>query len=143
MLAVFYSRVDSKTREHWLKVRGERTKRVGRGNLFIRSVVHIWNVLPEETVKVDTTFQKTFGQICRSEWFRKLWGKYRQIGTSPKCKLPAAYKVGQRVCFHSAYLYKPFYVSIEILIIYINIICTFSVKINVQELFCLLVLIPE
>ena len=38
---------ESKTRGHRFKVRGERYKRLQRGNFFTQRVVSVWNELPE------------------------------------------------------------------------------------------------
>ena len=40
----------------WFKVRGERYKRVQRGNFFTQRVVSVWNELPEVVVEVSTIF---------------------------------------------------------------------------------------
>ena len=45
---------ESKTRENRFKVRGERYKRIQRGNFFTQRVVSFWNELPEMIVKVGT-----------------------------------------------------------------------------------------
>ena len=45
---------ESKTRGHRFKVRGERNRRVQRGNFFTQRVVSVWNQLPEVVVEVDT-----------------------------------------------------------------------------------------
>ena len=45
---------ESKTRGHRFKVRGERYKRVQRGNFFTQRVVSVWNKLPEVEVEVGT-----------------------------------------------------------------------------------------
>ena len=44
----------SKTRRHRFKVRGERYKRVQRGNFFTQRVVSVWNKLPEVVVEAGT-----------------------------------------------------------------------------------------
>ena len=45
---------ESKTRGHRFKVRGERYKRVQRGNFFTQRVVSVWNKLPEVVVEAGT-----------------------------------------------------------------------------------------
>ena len=45
---------ESKTREHRFKVRGERYKRVQKGNFFTQRVVSVWNKLSELVVKAGT-----------------------------------------------------------------------------------------
>ena len=45
---------ECKTRGHRFKVRGERYKRVQRGNSFIQRVVSVWNKLPEVVVEAGT-----------------------------------------------------------------------------------------
>ena len=45
---------ESKTRGHRFKVRGERYKRVQRGNFFTQRVVSVWNKLPEAVVEAGT-----------------------------------------------------------------------------------------
>ena len=46
--------VESKTRGHRFKVRGERYKSVQRGNFFTQRVVSVWNKLPEVVVEAGT-----------------------------------------------------------------------------------------
>jgi len=45
---------ESKTGGHRFKVRGERFRRVQRGNFLIQRVVSAWNELPEAIVEADT-----------------------------------------------------------------------------------------
>ena len=45
---------ESKTRGHRFKVRGERHKKVQRGNFFTQRVVNVWNKLPEVIVEAST-----------------------------------------------------------------------------------------
>ena len=45
---------ESKTRGHRFKVRGERYKKVQRGNCFTQRVVSVWNKLPEVVVEGGT-----------------------------------------------------------------------------------------
>ena len=42
---------ESKTRGYRFKVRGEKSKRVQRGNFFTQSMVSVWNKLPEIVVE--------------------------------------------------------------------------------------------
>ena len=45
---------ESKTRGHRFKVRGERYKRVHKGNFFTQRVVSVWNKLPKVVVEAGT-----------------------------------------------------------------------------------------
>ena len=45
---------ESKTRGHRFNVRGERYKRVQRGNFFTHRMVSVWNELPEVVVETGT-----------------------------------------------------------------------------------------
>jgi len=47
---------DSETRGHRFKARGEKYKRVQRGNSFTHRVECVWNVLPEAVVEAGTIF---------------------------------------------------------------------------------------
>lgn len=51
-LSLFLSVEDSKTRRHWLNLRGKRFKRDLRSNVY--RVVRNLNKLPEEGVEMDT-----------------------------------------------------------------------------------------
>ena len=45
---------ESKTRGHRFKMRGERYRRIQRGNFFTQRLVSVWNELPETGVEAGT-----------------------------------------------------------------------------------------
>ena len=68
---------ESKTRGRRFKMRGERYKRIQRGNFFTQRVVNVWNELPETVVEADTilSFKKQL-----DNYMGRKWAKRRQLG---------------------------------------------------------------
>ena len=86
---------ESKTRGHRFKVRGERYKRVQRGNFFTQRLVNVWNELPEIVVDAGTilSFKKHLNSYMGKIGIEGC-GQMQVIGTSLMVKTGQHGQVG-------------------------------------------------
>ena len=98
---------ESKTRGQRFKVRGERYKRVQRGNFFTQKVMRVCNELPEIVVEAGSisSFKKR-SESYMGKMVMERYGPNAGNWTSLVVeKRGGMDKMGQRACFHAVNLY--------------------------------------